>query len=484
MELGGHPRPEPRSAGKAIGGTCRGPPDRLRFVRGRHSQGQLRRRFGDRLGRGRLGAARRSGCHDEEGAYRIRVDGQQARRDLASGQVASALWRKARQLAADQIGRRARRPQARHSGGCAAIGEVGPHRGRGRRRSRRAPLAIEPQGKERCGRETENCNGQGQKSAQAEPGRGQVAALHSAMSGAARKAAARGRRMAARGEVRRLSHRGACRRRRGQALHPHRPRLDASLRQPRRCGALRPRREVGGDRRRDRRARQGWCLHLLRAAARAFRRQRRADDLLCLRSSLARWRGHQARTVDRPQGEASRPPARPRRGRTAAAQRAFCRARQGAAGACLPYGPRGRRLETGRRALSQRPWPRLGEVEMHAAPGVRDRRLPAFASRGPRHPLAGAGLSQGRQATAGRSCRHGLFRSRDGRSHAEASCVEGEIRALFRRGRQGERRRVGEAGARRRNRVPFLDERRQYTSGFLPGPAGGQAGRGDRSGEA
>ena len=41
--------------------------------------------------------------------------------------------------------------------------------------------------------------------------------------------------------------------------------------------------------------------------------------------------------------------------------------------------------------------------------------------RGPRHPLAGAGLSQGRQAAAGRSCRHRLFRSRHGRSQREAS---------------------------------------------------------------
>ena len=128
-----------------------------------------------------------------------------------------------------------------------------------------------------------------------------------------------------------------------------------------------------------------------------------------------------ARTADRPQGEAARSAARPRRAGAVASQRAFCRTRQGDAGACLPHGPRGRRLQAGRRALSQRPRPRLGEVEMHAAPGVRDRRLSAFASRGPRHPLAGAGLSQGRQAAAGRPCRHRLFRSRHGRSHTEAS---------------------------------------------------------------
>ena len=192
----------------------------------------------------------------------------------------------------------------------------------------------------------------------------------------------------------------------------------------------------------------------------------------------------QARAVDRPQGEAARSDARPRRARAAALQRAFFRTRQGHAGACLPHGAGGRHFQACRRALSQRPRPRLGEIEMHAAPGIRDRRLSAVGQGRPRHPLAGAGLSQGRQAAAGRPCRHRLFRPRHGRSRQEARGAEDQVRALFRRRRQGKGRRLGEARARCRNRVPFLDERRQYTPGFLPGLAGGQAGRGDRGGKA
>ena len=81
-------------------------------------------------------------------------------------------------------------------------------------------------------------------------------------------------------------------------------------------------------------------------------------------------------------------------------------------------------------------------------------------------------------------CRHRLFRPRHDRSSEEARCAEDQSLALFRRRRQGKRRSLGEAGARRGNRVPFLDERRQYTPGFLPGLAGGQAGQGDRGGKA
>ncbi|SJM28145.1 Multifunctional non-homologous end joining protein LigD (Includes: 3'-phosphoesterase; DNA ligase D; DNA repair polymerase) (fragment) [Mesorhizobium delmotii] len=58
-------------------------------------------------------------------------------------------------------------------------------------------------------------------------------------------------------------------------------------------------------------------------------------------------------------------------------QRPFCRTGQGHAGARLPHGVGRHRLQARRRALSQRPRLVLGEVEMHAAPGVRHRRLPA-----------------------------------------------------------------------------------------------------------
>ena len=49
-ELGGHPRPEPRSRRQAACGPCRRPSDRIQLLRGHHSAGRIWRRHGDDLG--------------------------------------------------------------------------------------------------------------------------------------------------------------------------------------------------------------------------------------------------------------------------------------------------------------------------------------------------------------------------------------------------------------------------------------------------
>ena len=59
-ELGGHPRPEPRSRRKAPCGPRRGPSDRIQHVRRHHSAGRIWRRHGDDLGSWPLVSRRRS----------------------------------------------------------------------------------------------------------------------------------------------------------------------------------------------------------------------------------------------------------------------------------------------------------------------------------------------------------------------------------------------------------------------------------------
>src|SRR5438270_87874 len=56
QQLGGTQGAEPRSPHEAHGGPCRGPSARLWRLRGRHSQGTVRRRHGDRLGSRNVGS--------------------------------------------------------------------------------------------------------------------------------------------------------------------------------------------------------------------------------------------------------------------------------------------------------------------------------------------------------------------------------------------------------------------------------------------
>ena len=133
-----------------------------------------------------------------------------------------------------------------------------------------------------------------------------------------------------------------------------------------------------------------------------------------------RWRGSARRTAGRPQGAASRPAGRNRRGGAGSLQRAFFGAGQDDAFACLPHGARRRRLQTRRRALFQRPRPRLDQVQMHAAAGVRA--SPAIC---PRRRRAGgfarwSSVTTRRRTEIGRAGRHRLCRQRHQRPQEEA----------------------------------------------------------------
>ena len=135
------------------------------------------------------------------------------------------------------------------------------------------------------------------------------------------------------------------------------------------------------------------------------------------------------------------------------------------------------------RALSLRPHRELDQGQVPRRPGGRDRRLEDHQWQ---IPLADGGRLSRRSPGL---CRHGRYRLRPGHGEAHHAGAEGggvERKPVRRQecAAQGPRRALAEAGTRCRDRIRRLDRRRQYPSGRVQGPAGGQAGGRGEGGEA
>ena len=119
-ELGGAEGAEPRPGRQADGGACRGPPDRLRPLRGNDPEGAVRRGRGDRLGQRHLGAGRRPARRLPRRQAQVPPRRQEAARRLDAGADARPRRRAAGAVAADQgkgrrgaAGRRVQRRRGR-----------------------------------------------------------------------------------------------------------------------------------------------------------------------------------------------------------------------------------------------------------------------------------------------------------------------------------------------------------------------------------
>ncbi len=107
--LGGDPRPVARPARQAPGRRGRGPPARLRRLRGHHPQGPIWRRHRAALGPRLLGAAGHDGgAGPGLGRPEVHPGGRAPARQLGAG-ADQGLVRQAGELAADQAPRRAAR---------------------------------------------------------------------------------------------------------------------------------------------------------------------------------------------------------------------------------------------------------------------------------------------------------------------------------------------------------------------------------------
>src|SRR5207249_757830 len=113
----------PQPGRQAARRTRRGPPPRVRRLRGDHPGRELRRGGGDRVGPGALGTARGSARRVEEGEAAVRAAGLQAPRQVDPGEAQEGRERVAPHQGEGRL-RRGRR------GAPAAVGAVGPDRGR------------------------------------------------------------------------------------------------------------------------------------------------------------------------------------------------------------------------------------------------------------------------------------------------------------------------------------------------------------------
>ena len=133
QELGGAQGPLAQGRGEAAGRARRGPPRRVRGLRGHHPRGQLRRRRRHRVGPRLVSAGEggRAGRAAAGGPARRRPVRHQAARPLDAG----AHGRQGQGMADAQEGRRLRR---RRGGDRAlpGVGALGPHRRGGARRLR------------------------------------------------------------------------------------------------------------------------------------------------------------------------------------------------------------------------------------------------------------------------------------------------------------------------------------------------------------
>ncbi len=182
-----------------------------------------------------------------------------------------------------------------------------------------------------------------------------------------------GPRLDLRGEVRRLPRARAHRRRRRAPLHAQRQRLERAA-EDTAPGRARPRHRFGVAGRRDRGARRPGPAQLPAPAARFRRVVHAGHRLLRVRPALLRRLRPAARAAG---GAARAAAARARRQRRAARalQRGFRPARGEAPRGRLRHRPRGPHRQARRRWLHLHALDRVGEDQVHAAPGVRRVRL-------------------------------------------------------------------------------------------------------------
>ena len=300
-------------------------------------------------------------------------------------------------------------------------------------------------------------------------------ARHPQAEGAAR------RRLGARDQVRRLPAAGADPRRQGEAADPQRSGLDRPVRQ--RSSAALSRR----CRPRPRSSTASWWSKAPAApptSPRCRRTCRRtaptASATISSISSILDGEDLRAEPLVDAQGPAGR--AAQRRARAASPQRAFRRGRRGHAAARLPAQPRRAGLQAARRRLSGRPHPAPGSSRN--APTARSSSSPATCRPRLSKDLVGSLVlgyhKDGKLVHAGR-VGTGFSREVAARPGGAAGAAQPQVLALRREAdrRRGARRRLGQARARRRGRVPRLDRRRHPAPRRLPRSARGQAGARD-----
>ena len=326
-QLGRPQRPLVQPPRQAPGRACGGPSARLPRLRRHHSEGRVRRRRRDALGRRDVGALGRRGRGSAQRRAEVRPAGRTAGRRLgARAPGASQRRRRQGRLAPRQGARRKRARRRRHR----------------RLHDERAHWAHDGRDQARFGRA---------------PGEEPLPACRRAAGPACRRASC-GHRLALRGEVRRLSHRGLRRGRRGPAHDPqreglHRP-FPAHRRVARAAGRgtrLRARRRGGGRRR----GRQDRFPGLAEPPARPAGE---AGGLPGLRPAGEGRRRLEGPPADRAEGGARAPfgkrPGQP------AVQQAHRGERRGRLPRRMPAGPGRHRRQEGRLAVPRDAQRRLG----------------------------------------------------------------------------------------------------------------------------
>ena len=343
LELGGAEGPVHGHARQAPRRPRRGPPARLRRVRGRDPGRQLRRRHRRAVGSRNLGATRRPsrrppGRRDEVHPRR-RPAARRLRADPPQGQAVRTRG----ELAAHQGARRRGTPWRRRGGTGGRPASSAPEAGEAR------PHGHHPH---------------------ARPGRPPRPAPRSAQAAARHpgRHATRRRRLVQRGQVRRLPHPGRTERPGRAPPHPQRAGLDGT---PAHAGPGR-RRTAGGKGVagwRARGPRTGRPLFLPRAAGRPRRRHRPQAGVLLVRPAASRRMGPaplpSGRSQDRPAG-----PQQGLDGRAALQRPPHRRSRAGPARSLLDGAGR-HHLQARGCPLHCHPIAQLAEGEMPGPGGVR-----------------------------------------------------------------------------------------------------------------
>ncbi len=225
-ELGGHPWPEPRSRRPAPGRPRRGPPPRLRRLRGHHPARRVRCRRRHHLGPRPLGAAgREPGRKLPPRHAEVPPRRREAPRRLDAGAAETARGR-ARQLAADQGARRLRQARRRRRAAARGAGKRGLGQSGGSLHAAKGspPPPVRRIVRSEQGPPCRRGSGRGGGSA--------AARVRSAATRLARGYGAGRRGVAARNQVRRLPDPRPHRPGPHPPVHPQRARLDRALRRP------------------------------------------------------------------------------------------------------------------------------------------------------------------------------------------------------------------------------------------------------------
>ena len=472
-------RAQSRPARPPPGGARRGPPSRVRRLRGRHPQGRVRRRHGDDLGPGHVGAVgqAQSARGLREGRPQVHPARREAARLVRAGAHGPSLGgerrRKQGELAADQAQGRGRRVRARATRPCSSSPRAPPPVAPWRRSPRKAA----------CGTR----DGSGRRSGPACRARAwrRFRDADRAAAGDAGEAAARGEQWLH--EIKFDGYRMLCSVAGGEARLFTRRGLDWTERfaqRGARGGASCPRAKRGSTARWSPCSKRGASsFSALQQALSAGRDEQivyYVFDLLFLDGYDLRPGAAGGAQVGAggPAAGRRRPRRRPRR----ALQRALARRRERSLEQACESRARGRGQQARRSAAyGEPPRARLAEGEVPAAAGVRGRRL--LRSRGRAHGLRRAAPGPLRRrrpagvlpaASVPASIERTLARvcAACGRSSSCGGAVRGRAAR-----RPGARRALGASGARRGGRVRRLDRRRHGPPLVVPGPARRQAGR-------